>query len=928
MTNSPDELTPEPTRKFDPLADGDADQTLELSRGRSDVSDWIEPSPLPSVAGHEVEVELGRGGMGVVYRAKQSGLNRTVALKMVLAGKHATADELLRFLAEAEAAAQLQHHGITQIFDTGRVGGLPYFTMEYVDGGSLSDRLTAGPLPPEDAARIALHLAEAVAYAHAHGVVHRDLKPANILLTSGGAPKITDFGLAKRLSAAEGLTRTGSVLGTPAYMPPEQARGDLKGVGPTGDVYALGAILYEMLTGNPPFQSDSPVNTLSLVVNASPKKPRAVNAAVPRDLETIALKCLEKAPAKRYSTAAALADDLRRFLEGRTIVARPAGVVEKLQRWAKRNPAVASLLVAVFVVLTAGVIVSSALAVRAANNETAARHAEQIAKDAQRDRTEQLWRSLIDQAHAGRTSGRVGQRFDGLAALHQAAVIRSGPELRNEAIACMALVDIHPTSWVPKKLGGTWDDANVGRILSPDRRLIADRLAKGIRISDVLGNEIKTLPLPNETRALVWRPDGKMLAAGCEDMAIYIWQMPGGDRQVILREGQGAAYNLAFSPSGRFLCSREIGSAVRIWDPVVGRQLVWSDLPDSPLLFGTRDEQMFGERGAVSWELATGDECRVLHHSVTGIREGTGSLNRSLTARFDPTGKQMITSGGETVFWNPDTGEELARVPSANRGGATFLPNGEWIGSTGGVVRRWSAVKPFAPVGDVLYTVKNPGPDWVRPVCAVSPKGDWILVAEIEDGAMTLVPTSGTGQPVRCPHAVAFGADFSPDGKLLATRSINVGGSPVRVWEVSSGRKVHDFPGAIHATVAFTPDGRWLVIGTAEAYQFWSVGTWKPGLRIPRRAMNTSGPMAFSPSGKLMACLAEPLKVKLFDPATGEELATLTPPIPSTVEDLCFSPDSTKLAVSTGTAITYLWDLQRIRRQLREMNLDWEPPME
>ena len=303
-----------------------------------------EPAPadLPVVAGYELLSELGRGGMGVVYKARQLKLNRVVALKMVLSGAHAAASDLLRFLAEAEAAAQLQHANIVQVHEVGSHNGLPFMSLEYVDGGTLAQKLKGTPLLPRQAAGLTATLGRAVQYAHEHGIVHRDLKPANILLTEDGTPKISDFGLAKRSAAGAGVTQTGAILGTPSYMAPEQAEGK-PDVGPAADVYALGAILYELLTGRPPFQAPTPLDTVLQVVNDEPVPPRRLQPKVRRDLETICLKCLQKDPKKRYTSAAALADDLDRFLDDRPILARPVGRPERAWRWCRRNPVVAGL---------------------------------------------------------------------------------------------------------------------------------------------------------------------------------------------------------------------------------------------------------------------------------------------------------------------------------------------------------------------------------------------------------------------------------------------------------------------------------------------------------------------------------------------------------------------------------------------------------
>lgn len=326
----------------------------ETSTGADPAAALPHLADLPRVPGYRVEALLGHGGMGVVYRAWHERLNRAVALKMLLAGPCARPEERERFQREAEAVAALGHPNIVQVHDVGDVDGRPYFTMEFVEGGSLAEQTRGIPQPARQAAALVATLADAVHAAHQNGIVHRDLKPGNILLTTGGTPKVTDFGLARRLQGEAGLTLSGMPMGTPSYMAPEQARGDKGAVGPATDVYALGAILYELLTGRPPFRAESTTATLQQVVADEPVSPARLNPRVPRDLQTICLKCLHKEPHRRYASALALADDLRRFDRGEPITARPVGPLERGVRWVRRRPAPAAA-------LAAGVLAASAL---------------------------------------------------------------------------------------------------------------------------------------------------------------------------------------------------------------------------------------------------------------------------------------------------------------------------------------------------------------------------------------------------------------------------------------------------------------------------------------------------------------------------------------------------------------------------------------
>ena len=388
---------------------------------------------LHAFGDYEVQGEIARGGMGVVYRARQISLNRTVALKLILAGQFAGAEEVKRFQAEAEASAKLDHPNIVPIYEVGQFDGRHFFSMKLIEGRSLAERSREALRPAPDSARLMCKVAQAIHYAHQRGVLHRDLKPANILVDAQGEPQVMDFGLARRIGVESRLTQTGAVFGTPAYMPPEQAD-DPRQLTVAADIYSLGAILYDLLSGRPPFEAPTPVETVMLVRDKEPASLRSLRPEIARDLETICLKCLQKEPARRYASAQALAEDLERYLKGEPILARPVSPAERAWRWARRRPVVAVLTAAVVSLLLTFAIGAPWVAARLSREATRAEKANEQAQI-------ELWESRLTQARAQRLSAVVGHKEEGLQALRAVTEIRSPSRLLDEVVAQFALFD-------------------------------------------------------------------------------------------------------------------------------------------------------------------------------------------------------------------------------------------------------------------------------------------------------------------------------------------------------------------------------------------------------------------------------------------------------------------------------------------------------
>jgi WD40 repeat protein/tRNA A-37 threonylcarbamoyl transferase component Bud32 len=904
------------------------------------------PANQVGVPGYEFIRVLGRGGMGVVYQARHRKLNRVVALKMILAGGHAGVEQEQRFLAEAEAVAHLQHRNIVQIFESGTYQRLPYFTLEYVPGGSLADKVREAPLAPGVAARIVEQMAEGMAYAHQRGVIHRDLKPDNVLLDSDGTPKITDFGLAKRISEP-GMTHSGAVMGTPSYMAPEQAAGNTRAIGPLTDVYGIGAVLYRLVTGRPPFQGTTTLETMLQVSNEEAVRPTQLQPKLPRDLETIILKCLDKEPRKRYAGAASLAEDLRRFQSGEPILARPIGRAARLIKWARRKPAQAAL---VAVITTAAFVFLIGFALFTWQLEDERDYAldqgriarqQTLLTASERDRANQEKKAAIDAQHTAETERTRAQ-------LQEAETKK---QLRIAQTAHYAGQIQHARRLI--------EDHNVGqamRVLAecqPDLRHFEHRFLTALCERNLHSFSCH-LDIVNGIATFSSSPDSPLAVTASGDKTVKIWDLASG-QEIYTFQGHATTVQCVACDRRWRIASGSADGVLKIWDGAKGKML-YSVLAHPGGVRGVA----FSNTGLQIATAGMDGQVKIWDANLGKLVRGWKAHQTAFSVAFTPDGKKLL-SGGEdgAKLWDTTTGTEVVTLPQhkANAGSVACSADGKHLAAGYGdwKIKIWSMAGAeehtiqdgnwivncvaFSPNSSNLAAGLANGPikvydvrtgqllsrygseTWDGPRCfAYTPDGIGLVAASgvydsstrkhvgssvrfwsLKDPAylevsMLLEPRGGAV------WAVAFNAD----GSLLAWG----GDKGVIVLQEPSGRVVRilDGPKSLVNLIAFRSDAKQLISGANDGKaRVWDVATGEclQTLGLEKTSIQA---LAYHPGGSMIATASGDKKIRLWNPATGEELRTLEGH-QMQVTCVAFSKDGSILVSGSPDDTLKVWDV-------------------
>jgi WD40 repeat protein/predicted Ser/Thr protein kinase len=931
-----------------------------------------DSTPLPPrrFGNYELLEEIARGGMGIVYRARQVGLDRIVALKMMLAGQFAGKQVVERFHAEAAAAAVLQHPNVVAVHDVGVEDGQHYFSMDFVEGSNLTKFVGQRPLGPSKAARYVKLIAEAVHYAHEQGILHRDLKPSNVLIDANDQPRITDFGLAKRLDGSSSLTATGQMLGTPNFMPPEQASTDRGKVGRASDVYGLGAILYFLLTARAPFQADSLEAIVTQVLNTEPISPRLLNPAVPRDLETISLKCLEKEPPRRYPTAQSLAEDLGRFLHDEPIVACPVGRAERVWRWCRRKPVIATLSATTALLLLAVTIGSPIAAFRIHREKQQALHEKEIAR-------QHLYAADMSLAHQALEMGNLGR------AIHLMERHRPKP----------GETDVRGFEWryLWQHCQGDEDSTirttAIGVLAySPDGQVLVSEGESKTVVREASTKKVIT-HLPTTARSLAFSPRNKTLVTAA-DQHVRLWdtenwrllrELPGADHPAVFSsDGQWLAtagehrlklwdtttwravstnqtpldfdwmsrYGMAFSPDARVLVTANRAS-VRFWEVPSLKELpgLEGDIGRAGSLAFSKDGKYLvtgRANGSIDvWEVRT-------RQKVDTLRQHNGWIS---VLAFSPDGQTLASASADQtiVLWSLEKRTSLATLKGHSHEvwALAYSPDNQTLASGSGdeTIKFWNANArrtdeileeaytplSFSPDGRTLAFAGNTSlkfydvatkqtAEFPTLAALFTPKNDYGLFnVAISSDHRTLAVGRSNGMvelwdiPNKKRLAPAEGHPgatnvvmLSPDGKILAAAR---GKSPVKIWDVDSQQELATFSGPTSdiSSLAFSPRGEILAVGSWRLATLWHVRSKRAVAALEGHKSFVDG-LGFSPDGKLVATGSRDGTAKIWEVQTGRELVTLTGHTEGTLA-VCFIPDGRTLATAGGDGRVRLWSM-------------------